>query len=138
MSNANYDPVYAHEYYEKHKKLKGRSTKGMSQAKKAQWAYAKSLINSNYSAKGKALTEASKNQRSALSKQAQAKIKVIRSLMKGMSTEQKQALKEAIVGIKATLKASKQQVTDVTKATRASNKVQKEADLDTAYARIKG
>lgn len=138
MSSVDYDPVKAHEYYERHKKkTANRSTKGMSQTKKEQWAYAKSQINDDYSARSKALTENSKTQRTALSEQAQTKIKAIRNRMKGLSTEQKQALKSQIAGIRATLKSDKQQVTDMTKATREGNAELKEADLNQAYARIK-
>ena len=48
MSYANkyYDPVKAHEYYEKHKKLKGRrSTKGMTDSQKAMAGYVKDKLN---------------------------------------------------------------------------------------------
>ena len=40
-----YDPVKAHEYYMKHRKLKGRhSTRKMSESQKAQWSYAKNQL----------------------------------------------------------------------------------------------
>lgn len=51
-ANPNYDPVAAHEYYEKHKKLKGRksttkaqrSTKGMNKTQREQWAFARAQL----------------------------------------------------------------------------------------------
>ena len=40
-----YDPQKAKEYYEKHKKLKGRrSTKGFDDKQKASWLYGKNQI----------------------------------------------------------------------------------------------
>ncbi len=40
-----YDPVKAHEYYEKHKKLKGRqSTKGMTNSQKEMATYVKDKL----------------------------------------------------------------------------------------------
>ena len=46
MANVNYDPKAAHEYYMKHRKLKGRkrSTKGFDDTQKEQWAYAKEQL----------------------------------------------------------------------------------------------
>ena len=46
MANVDYDPVKAHEYYERTKRLKGRkrSTKGFSQKQKEQLAYAKDQL----------------------------------------------------------------------------------------------
>ena len=42
MASVDYDPIKAHEYYERTKKLKGRrSTKGFSDKQKEQWTYAK-------------------------------------------------------------------------------------------------
>jgi hypothetical protein len=39
-----YDPVKAHEYYERTKQLKGRSTSGMSDEQKKTWGYVKNEI----------------------------------------------------------------------------------------------
>ena len=45
MASVDYDPVKAHEYYERTKRLKGRrSTKGFSQIQKEQLAYAKEQL----------------------------------------------------------------------------------------------
>ena len=46
MASVDYDPVKAHEYYMKHRKLKGRrrSTKGFSESQKEQYAYAKEQL----------------------------------------------------------------------------------------------
>ena len=39
-----YDPVKAHEYYERTKQLKGRTTRGMSEKQKEAWTYTKDQI----------------------------------------------------------------------------------------------
>ena len=44
-SSQYYDPVKAHEYYEQHKKLKGRSTSGLNEIGKQAADYVKSEIN---------------------------------------------------------------------------------------------
>jgi hypothetical protein len=46
MASVDYDPKKAHEYYMKHRKLKGRkrSTKGFSESQKEQLVYAKDQI----------------------------------------------------------------------------------------------
>ena len=45
MSKVDYDPQKAHEYYMKHRKLKGkRSTRKFTQKQKEQWAYAKDQL----------------------------------------------------------------------------------------------
>ena len=67
-SDPNYDPVAAHEYYMKHRKLKGRksttkaqrSVKGMSKSQREQWAYARAQLFEQKTAKTKELTEGRK------------------------------------------------------------------------------
>ena len=46
-----YDPVKAHEYYMKNRKLKGRTTSGMSDEQKKAWGYAKDQITTEKKAK---------------------------------------------------------------------------------------
>lgn len=46
-----YDPVKAHEYYERTKKLKGRTTSGMSEEQKEAWSYTKDQISTEKKAK---------------------------------------------------------------------------------------
>ena len=71
-SKSNYDPVKAHEYYEKHKKLKGRnrSTKGFSDTQKEQYAYAKDQLRENWQSERESITEDIKEQRAQMSEQA--------------------------------------------------------------------
>ena len=53
-----YDPVKAHEYYEEHKKLKGRrSTSTLNEEGRQVWGYAKTQISNEKKAKSKSLSE---------------------------------------------------------------------------------
>ena len=53
-----YDPVKAHEYYEKHKKLKGRqSTKGMTNSQKEMAAYVKDKLSAEKKQKLESVTK---------------------------------------------------------------------------------
>lgn len=76
-----YDPVKAHEYYEKHKKLKGRqsrtSTKGLSDEGKMAAKAVKEAV----------MTER-KEKYQKLKELLSAKIKEIKESMKGMSKEE--------------------------------------------------
>jgi hypothetical protein len=58
--------------------------------------------------------------------------------MKGMSPEQKEQLKQQIQGIRDNLKANKEAITEVTKSAKEQAKVNKESQLDTAWASIRG
>jgi exonuclease VII large subunit len=46
-----YDPAKAHDYYMKHRKLKGRTTQSMSDKQKEAWTYARDQIGSEKKAK---------------------------------------------------------------------------------------
>ena len=77
-----YDPVKAHEYYMKNRKLKGRrSSKGMSQSQKEQWAYAKNQLSEEEKLeKQQASAEnmaSRKEQKEAISSQASFKKEVV-------------------------------------------------------------
>lgn len=139
MSNVNYDPVKAHEYYMKHKKSSTtRSTKGMTDTQKEQWSFAKAQISDNYKATRTAITDQSKAERTQLSDAAKVKIKAIQNRLKGLSSDQKAALKSQIAGIREKLKTDKSALTDKTSLQREGAKAQKENDLNTAYNTIKG
>ena len=141
----DYDPKKAHEYYEKHKKLKGRrkthSTKGWSQRKKEQWAYAKDQLSEEHKAIGKNITETSKSTRAAMSAAAKEKISALRERIKSLPKEQKKAAREQIKGvienIRGKLKADKQQLTDATKGKREQEKEDYSKRKDVAYNTIK-
>lgn len=97
-----YDPVKAHEYYEKHKQLKGRnartSTKGLNEQGKNAAKYVKEQIMAERKEYYKQLSEALKS-----------KIAQLRESLKGASKEEKaQAiaeLREQYKSIKANAKA---------------------------------
>lgn len=96
-ADPDYDPVKAHEYYEKHKKLKGRkkgsstttstkgrwSTKGMKQAQREQWEYSRAQLFEQKTAKTEELrgwrsgalsgiTESSKAEKAAIDERKKA------------------------------------------------------------------
>lgn len=97
-----YDPVKAHEYYEKHKQLKGqserKSTAKLSDEAKAIAQQIKETIN-----------EKKKEYMDAVNGHLKDKIKAIRERMKGMSKEEKERLKEEISTLKEQYKAVKEQ-----------------------------
>lgn len=144
----DYDPKKAHEYYEKHKKLKGRkkrvvhSTKGWSQRKKEQWAYAKEQLKQEHSAIGKGITASSKSRRAAMSAAAKEKIAAIRERIKNLPKDQKKAAREQIKGviedIRGKLKSDKTALTAETKGKREKEKEDYAKRKDVAYQHIKG
>lgn len=105
-SSKYYDPVKAHEYYEKHKQLKGRSTRsstaGLSDEAKAIAQQIKETIN-----------EQKKAYMDAVNQHLKDKIKAIRDRMKGMSPEQKEALKAEIGTLKEQYKAVKEKAKEM-------------------------
>lgn len=165
MSNVNYDPVKAHEYYEKHKKLKGRrSTKGFSDTQKEQWSYAKEQLKQEHKANNEAIAENKKerleaiseevsDKKEALTDEAQSKIESLREQMKNLPKAQKKAMRakiqDAIGKIKDTLSAQKGQLgaagaqaKELTKAdasaAKEAEKASYEKKLDDAHSHIKG
>lgn len=141
--NPDYDPVKAHEYYEKHKQLKGRrSTKGFTETQKAQWAYVQEQIKQDKKQQNQQLTEGAKQVRKQLSDQAKDKIKRLREALKNMSNEQKAMMKEKVKGmiskIRENLKQSKTAITNATKAERQNIRDEAEKKKDEAYNKIKG
>lgn len=109
MANVNYDPQKAHEYYEKHKKLKGRtrSRKGWDDTQKEQYEYAKAqaktaydkssdLIGMQKSTNLKAIEAAKKKQKEQITKKTSEAISQLRDKMKKMTPEQKEAFKEKL------------------------------------------
>lgn len=109
MANVNYDPVKAHEYYEKHKKLKGktRSHKGWDDSQKEQYEYAKAQAKDAYSKSSdliglqrstnlKAIESAKRKQKEQITKQTSEAVAQLRDKMKNMNPEQKEAFKEKL------------------------------------------
>lgn len=94
-----YDPVKAHEYYEKHKQLKGRqsrtSTKGLSEEGKATAKYVKEQIAAER-----------KEWNNRLKETMQQRIKELKEQLKGKSKEERA---EAIRDLREKFKSIKQQ-----------------------------
>lgn len=165
MAESTYDPIKAHEYYEKHKKLKGRrSTKGFSQEQKELYSYGKDQINEAYKAKVKGLSEENKEKLSKISEDAKAQKKritaetkaqvdTLRRRLKSLSPEGKAQMREQLQGLidnireKASLdkldisgKAAKDKASqrDTTKLKKEAAKAVKEKNLDALHKKIKG
>lgn len=141
----DYDPVKAHQYYEQHKKLKGRrgkhSTKGFSTRQKEQWAYAKDQLSQEHKDINTGITEESKARRKELSEQAKNMISQLRGRLKGMSKQEKAKWKEKISNmisdIREELKSSKETLTEETKEKRGQEKEDYGTRKDEAYNKIK-
>ena len=146
----DYDPQKAHEYYEKHKKLKGRSKKGMSQRQKEQVDYATDQLKSERSARTKAATAKidadAKAKREAMMKQARELIKRLKASIEMLPPdEKKDALRrisgkiEAIRGDLANKKkALSKSTSEAKKKARAESSAQYEKDLDAVYKKVRG
>ncbi len=108
-----YDPVKAHEYYEKNKQLKGRrpSTKGMTASQKEMAAYVKDNLNTEKKEKIKEATTQSNSsrdseksritstaqaQRTRFTKICSSRIATLRSKLKGMNKMEKAKAKRRI------------------------------------------
>jgi alpha-galactosidase/6-phospho-beta-glucosidase family protein len=144
-SKSNYDPVKAHEYYEKHKKLKGRrSTKGFSDTQKEQYAYAKDQLRENWQSERESITEDISKKRAQMSEQAKAKIDAIRNAMKSamenMSPEQKKAFKEKMNGlissIRDDVKSAKAGLTKAGSEARKQAREEYQKGIDEAHDKI--
>lgn len=163
----NYDPVKAHEYYEKHKKLKGRrSTKGFSQSQKERFAFAKFQLGedkkrqiSEISEQRKALaaqvSQDIREKKEAATKQAAAQIEKIRSrlkALKGASPERKEQMRDMIAGAVASIrestkqkreqltgqgKAARQEISEAAKTAKQGVREEYEKKVDEAYNKIK-
>ena len=113
----NYDPVKAHEYYEKHKKLKGRkkkstvSTKGWSQTQQEQLAYVQKQLQKQYKknnekSKDRISTGASveleessmrrQQEKKECVKQAKAKIEELKRQFDNATPEQQEQMRKKI------------------------------------------
>lgn len=101
-SSKYYDPVKAHEYYMKHRKLKGRkkrtSTKGLNEEGKSAAKYIKEQI-----------MEERKQAYAQLREMMKQKIKELKESMQGKSKEE---IDNAVNELKGNFKAVKEQVKD--------------------------
>lgn len=126
-ANKYYDPVKAHEYYEKHKKLKGRrSTKGMTDSQKAMAGYVKDKLNTEKKQKLQAVSDTAKKSRENVTSKAKqtreaftracsSRIAVLRKQLKSMSADErafaKQKIEKQILNIRAEFSKKKTDVT---------------------------
>ena len=134
-SSQYYDPAKAHEYYEKHKKLKGRtSTAGLNDAGKVAAKEVKERITEEKKAQIEAIKEQAKERIAAAKEQMQGKIDALRAQLKGMSKEERQAKKEEIMnqisGLRAENKSLREKVQGDSKTLREQTK----AAFDEKYA----
>lgn len=146
----DYDPQKAHEYYEKHKKLKGRSKKGMSQKQREQIAYANDQLKAERTARTKAMTEKinveTKAKREAIIKQAKELIKRLKASIEMLPPDEKKDALQRISGkieaIRGDLankkKALSKSASEAKKKARSESAAQYEKDLDAAYKKVKG
>ena len=138
-----YDPVKAHEYYEKHKKLKGntRSTKGFDTGQKESWAMAKSELAEQHKANNKQITEQTKQKKEALTRATKAKIDALKERLKGMSKAEKEDILNNVQSMIDTLKnnlaGSKENLQAAGKSAKEREKTAHNARLDAAYKEIK-
>lgn len=150
MASVDYDPVKAHEYYEKHKKLKGRSRsrKGWDDTQKEQYEYAKAQAKDAYSKSAdlislqrsthlQAVESAKKKQKEQITKQTSAAISQLRDKMKNMSPEQKEAFKEklgtAIEKLKGKAERAKAKID--TSSAKQKESIKKDASKDLKSAK---
>ena len=141
----DYDPVKAHEYYEKHKKLKGRkksySTKNWSKTKQKQWMYVQAQLKEEHDKNKQGITEAAKASRQALANEAKTVIAALREKLKGLPKAQKMALKTSVQGmidnIREKLKLDKAAVTEAAQGKRVEENEAYEQRKEEAYKTLK-
>lgn len=139
----DYDPQKAHEYYEKHKNLKGRhSTKKFTQSQKEQWEYAKDQLKTEHKAINKQIGVVASEIRKQMQEEASNKIKALRERLKNAPKDQKKKLREEIKGMSADirekLKADKANFAEGLKGVKEKEKNDYEERRDQAYQQIKG
>lgn len=150
MARVDYDPKKAHEYYMKHRKLKGKSysQKKFSNTQKEQFLYAKGqlkeqLETNNFNVRER-IKEAKRKQQEQIIAQTKAKIEEIKQKYKNMPIEQRLVMKDQIKDIISAVReaASNQKAmiqakaVEATKTAIAGNKAEYEKALDTAYKKI--
>ena len=138
-----YDPIKAHEYYMKHRKLKGRhSTKGMSETQKKQWENAKQGLSEEHQAISKGITAHENARKDQAAIIAKFRIQQIRNRLeyvpKAKRAEFREKLGALIDNIRKDLSRSKRKLTKKAIAGRAAESVAYEGRKDQVYQQIKG
>lgn len=118
-SSDYYDPVKAHEYYERNKKLKGRSTSGMSDEQKSAWEYVKGNITTQKKQKseevsdeGNAQVEALRSEANEVRARISEKIKAYLESIFKQSSSDKEALTKSAQKQKEAIEREKQSKID--------------------------
>ena len=125
-----YDPVKAHEYYERTKELKGRkSTAKLNDDGKAAAKHVKEQLTAEKKGKVENERESMKSQIESHKTQMKAKIESLRAKLKNMSKSEKAANKESI---KAEIAGLREDNKAMRESLRAAFK-QIKADLKTEY-----
>ena len=146
-----YDPVKAHEYYIKHRKLKGRrsktSTAGFSKKQKEASMYVKSQITSRKKSALKQHSESIKEQRKQMRENVskklsniQTKIRQINSnsnLSNNQKAELRGALREQIAKIKEDYKLEQAKFNEGSKAKRESIKKAYQRQYEKEHQKIR-
>lgn len=153
-----YDPVAAHEYYMKHRKLKGRkrSTKGFSEKQKQQFKEAKEYLGAQKKDKNddsrarieerkkamlEHIREAKQRQKEIVTQRTADEIARIREQFKKLSPEEKKEQREKIKGVISQLRESakqqKQAITEKAKNKSAGVREKASADKKKAVAKNK-
>ena len=149
-----YDPVKAHEYYEAHKKLKGRySTKKWSENQKKTWNYVKNQISDEKKNKTEEERESHKKDLETMRSQAEQKRKQITDRIKAkiaridrLSKERKEAFDNEIIGVRtkdhdkrasAFNKNRKEYVDENAKSSKKSERESGKAEKDRLKSELK-
>lgn len=136
-----YDPVKAHEYYMKHRKLKGRK-KTWTDEKKAAWASTKSQLAAEHNAISSGITAHERARKEQATTRANFMIKQIRNRLKYATPSQKEAfrkkLEKLIDNVRSELEAKRAKFTAQGQAGRAAERAAYKARKDQAYREIKG
>lgn len=136
-----YDPVKAHEYYMKHRKLKGRK-KVWTDEKKAQWESTKSQLSAEHKSISEGITSHENARKEQATIRANFMIKQIRNRLKYATPSQKAAMRKKvekmIEQVRGELDVKRAKLTAKGQAARASERTAYKERKDQAYQAIKG
>lgn len=138
----DYDPKKAHEYYERHKQLKGRrSTRKFTESQREQWAYAKQQLSDEHKEIKSKISSDAKSKKQEISERTKAAIAKLRERLKGMSKEERarwrDQIKTMISELRNSANANKKNLTEDAKSLREKEAGDYEKRKDDAYEKIK-
>lgn len=142
-----YDPAKAHEYYEKHKKLKGRtSTAGLNDSGRNAAKMVREALMAEKKEYNQKVNEALKAKVEEIKKELKEKIanmrEELKNKLKGLSKEEKAKIKEQykglISGMREEYKGKTQTVKDAAKQAKEQAKEQYQQMYENEIAKIKG